>query len=184
MAKAPTGIDSEEMVRAMRECDADYDGRFWVGVHSTGIYCLPSCRARAPKLENVRFYATREEAVAAGLRACLRCRPERFPDRAPAWFEPLLRYMRERVPREVHEGQLAKVSGQSIATVRRHFREQLGTSPMAWQRRLRLEYAKARLAAGADLLATAYECGFESPSGFRDAFRREFGHTPGARREA
>src|SRR6476661_786044 len=58
--------------------DADYDGRFFTGVLTTGIYCLPSCKARKPKLENIRFLSSCEEARAIGLRACLKCHPDDF----------------------------------------------------------------------------------------------------------
>ena len=67
-------LDYNGMVAAMRANDASCNGQFYVGVHSTGIYCLPSCPAKLPKLSNVKFYPSREEAVAAGLRGCLRCK--------------------------------------------------------------------------------------------------------------
>ena len=176
-------LSFEEKLGAMRACDSRFDGRFWVGVHSTGIYCLVSCPAKTPLAKNIVFYDTREEAETAGLRACKRCRPERFPRTDPEWMEAVLAFMRSRVPEHVHEAQLSRIAGQSIATVRRHFREQFGVGPMAYHRRLRLEYARRRLSEGADLLATALECGFESASGFHDAFSREFGRTPGGRHE-
>ena len=65
-------LTENQMIHAMQTNDSRYDGRFFVGVHSTGIYCLPSCKARLPKLKNVRFYPTREDALAAGLRGCKR----------------------------------------------------------------------------------------------------------------
>ena len=71
------------MVQAMQQNDATFDGRFYVGVHSTGIYCLPSCKAKLPLLKNVVFYESREEAIAAGLRGCKRCRAAQFPDLLP-----------------------------------------------------------------------------------------------------
>ena len=74
------------MVKAMLTNDSKYNGQFYVGVHSTGIYCLPSCKAKKPKLENVVFYPTREEAIAAGLRGCKRCKSEKFPDVLPEWL--------------------------------------------------------------------------------------------------
>ena len=62
-------LSYKEMVRAMAHSDSAYDGKFYVGVHSTGIYCVPSCKAKKPKLKNVVFYGTREEAIAAGMQA-------------------------------------------------------------------------------------------------------------------
>src|SRR5947209_2874350 len=72
-------LTRDEMVRHMLACDTEFDGAFIVGVRTTGIYCLPSCRPpRKPKPENVDFYATPEEARAAGLRPCKLCHPDDF----------------------------------------------------------------------------------------------------------
>ncbi|MBD3402636.1 helix-turn-helix domain-containing protein [candidate division GN15 bacterium] len=174
-----TTLSYDRMVRAMRENDASFDGRCYVGVHSTGIYCLPSCPARLPLLKNVRFYRTREEAIAAGLRGCKRCRAERYPDTLPDWLPELIGVMRRNRSERLTESMLAELAGVDITTVRRHFRAQLGLSPMAFHRRQRLLYARQLLSEGADYLSAAFACGYESASGFREAFHREFGTTPG-----
>ena len=174
--KTPSRAD---MIRAMRTNDAVYDGRFWVGVHSTGIYCLPSCPAKAARLENVRFYATREEAMAAGLRGCKRCRSERYPDVLPEWVRPLIRFIRANVGTRIREVDLAKAAGVDISTVRRHFKKHLGVTPLAFHRRLRLSYARELVESGMDYLSAAYECGYESVSAFREAFAKQFGSPPG-----
>ena len=75
---ASWGMSRERMLELGRACDREADGRFLVGVLSTGIYCLPSCPAKWPKEENVRFFEDEEAACRAGLRACLRCRPDDF----------------------------------------------------------------------------------------------------------
>src|SRR4030066_814144 len=87
-----------EMVKAMLTNDSKYNGQFYVGVHSTGIYCLPSCKAKKPKLENVSFYPTREEAIASGLRGCKRCKSEKFPDVLPEGLNPVLIFMKNNQP--------------------------------------------------------------------------------------
>jgi len=175
-------LSPRRMYAALVASDAAYDGRFWVGVRTTGIYCRPSCRARKPRFENLRFAASREELAAAGFRACKKCHPETWPETAPAWLPVLLEHMRARCPEPVHEGRLAALAGRDISTVRRAFRRYLGASPMAYQRRLRLLVARERLVAGEDALQVGLACGFDSDSGFRAAFRREFGLTPGALR--
>ncbi len=71
-------LDREEMLDRAMASDGEYDRMFITGVLSTGIYCLPSCRARKPKPENIRFFETIEEAKAAGLRACKKCKPDDF----------------------------------------------------------------------------------------------------------
>src|SRR5476651_1923243 len=72
------GMSEDEMYAAGVRCDASYNGRFWFGVLTTGIYCLPSCKARKPYQRNVRFFARVEDARAAGLRACKKCYPDDF----------------------------------------------------------------------------------------------------------
>jgi len=168
------------MVQAMQANDADFDGRFYVGVISTGIYCLPSCRARLPKLENVVFFSSREEAIAAGLRGCKRCRAEHFPDVLPDWLHRVLRYMKDHQSERLNESRLIRLTGVDISTVRRYFKTHLGVTPLAFHRQLRLNHAREMIAAGADYLAAAFECGYESSSGFRDAFVRQFGRPPGS----
>lgn len=167
------------MVTAMTANDASFNGLFYVGVHSTGIYCLPSCKARLPKLRNVVFYPTREEAIAAGLRGCKRCHSDRYPDTLPAWVRPVIQYMHEHRAEKLTESMLARIAGVDITTMRRHFKQQLGLTPLQFHRKQRLRYARQMLESGRDFLSAAYECGYESASGFREAFQREFGVAPG-----
>jgi AraC family transcriptional regulator of adaptative response/methylated-DNA-[protein]-cysteine methyltransferase len=167
------------MVEAMRHNDSDFDGRFYVGVHSTGIYCLPSCKAKLPKLENVRFYATREEAIAAGLRGCKRCHSERYPNVLPLWLFEILTYMRQHRGERLTENKLIRMTGADISTVRRYFKSQMGITPLAFHRKIRLQYAHQLITSGSDYLTAAYECGYESASGFREAFMRMYGAPPG-----
>jgi AraC family transcriptional regulator of adaptative response/methylated-DNA-[protein]-cysteine methyltransferase len=167
------------MITAMRNNDASYDGKFYVGVTSTRIYCLPSCRAKLPKLENVVFYATREEAIAAGLRGCRRCKSERYPDILPVWLYQILKYMKEHHAERLTEDKLISLSPVDISTVRRYFKIHLGMTPLAFHRKIRLDHARQLLESGVNYLETAYECGYESTSGFREAFLRQYGCPPG-----
>lgn len=168
------------MVEAMMSKDAGFDGKFYVGVHSTGIYCLPSCKARKPLLKNVVFYSTREEAIAAGLRSCKRCAAERYPDYLPVWLHLVLRYMREHKQDRLNEIALIKLSGVDISTIRRYFKQHLKATPLEFHRRIRLNFARELIEQGHDYLTACYECGYESASGFRDAFSKQFGKPPGA----
>lgn len=171
------------MVSAMGANNADYNGRFYVGVHSTGIYCLPSCPARLPLLKNVAFYNSREEAIAAGLRGCKRCRSESYPDVLPGWLYPLLDHMKKNLKERLDEPRLMKITGVDISTIRRHFKEQLKTTPASFHRGRRLAEARYMIESGSDYLLAAYECGWESSSGFRQAFEKQFGYPPGRRHE-
>lgn len=167
------------MVRAMRENDSRFDGRFYVCVTSTGIYCLPSCRARLPHVRNVVFVPTREQAVISGFRACKRCRPNKYPDTMPAWAIEVISHLRKTINRRVPENELATLAGVNITTIRRHFKKTVGQSPLAFHRRHRLLRAQLLLQDSQDCLSAAIAIGFESVSGFRDAYIREFGHPPG-----
>ena len=169
----------EEMVQAMRTDDARYDGKFFVCVRTTRIYCLPSCKAKLPLLKNVLFLPTREEAIEAGFRGCKRCRSEFFPDTSPPWLERVLVLMRKEVQTKITESDIAATAGVDISTVRRYFRSYMQTTPVAYHRKLRLEFARDLLERGADYLTAAFEAGFESSSGFRDAFQRQYGNSPG-----
>ncbi len=164
----------------MRSNDSAYDGRFWVGVISTGIYCLPSCPAKTPLVKNVVFFGTREEAVEAGLRACKRCRPDEYPHIRPEWWDDVLDLIQNELAAKLSEEHLSRAAQVDISTIRRYFKQHLKTTPVAFHRKLRLEHARRLIQSGADYLTAAFECGFESSSGFRDAFVREFGETPGS----
>ena len=172
-------LTNQEMFRAMITDDSRYDGKFFVCVKSTSIYCLPSCKAKVPLRKNIVFYTSREKAISAGFRGCKRCRSEFYPDIAPPWFSKAVDFMKSAVGEKLSEKELAVRAGVDISTIRRYYKAYLETTPMAYHRRLRLEYAKGLLEQGTDYLAAAFECGFESSSGFRDAFRKYFGCAPG-----
>lgn len=176
-------IGYDEMVAAILTDDATYDGKFFVCVKTTGIYCIPSCKAKQPMLKNVLFLRTRKEAVKAGFRGCKRCRSEFYPDILPGWWNSALDAMKSEMGCKIKEGDLAKVARVDISTIRRYFKVYMQTTPMAFHRKLRLEYARTIMESGVDYLSAAYECGFESASGFRDAFIKQYGYTPGKSNE-
>ncbi len=169
----------DEMIAAMLEDDARYDGKFFVCVRTTKIYCLPSCKAKLPQLKNVEFLSTREAAIAAGYRGCKRCRSEFYPDTSPAWLASVLSLMEREQQAKINEQMLAERAGVDISTIRRYFRQYLQTTPIAHHRRMRLEHARKLLERGENYLTAAYDSGFESASGFRDAFSKQFGCAPG-----
>ncbi|MEZ5358897.1 MAG: Ada metal-binding domain-containing protein [Candidatus Zixiibacteriota bacterium] len=174
-----TRLSYKKMVSEMSANNAAYDGKFYVGVISTGIYCLPSCKAKLPLLKNVVFFDSREEAIASGLRGCKRCRSESFPDVLPQWLHDVLTYMNQHRTARLNERQLSDLTGVNITTVRRYFKRHLGITPLSFHRIVRLNYARQMLEEGQDFLAAAFEAGWESASGFREAFRKHFGCPPG-----
>jgi AraC family transcriptional regulator, regulatory protein of adaptative response / methylated-DNA-[protein]-cysteine methyltransferase len=179
MMRARPGPD--EMYQALLDRDASYDGVFVVAVKTTGIFCRPTCPARKPKFENVAFHATTAEARRAGFRPCKRCRPEEAAD--PAWARDLIEAV-ERAPRSRFTDDDLRGLGIEPARARRYFREHFGMTFHAFHRSRRLGLALADVREGGDLLEVGQASGFESPSGFRDAFARLFGTSPGRARSA
>ena len=161
--------------------DRRFDGTFVTGVHSTGIYCRPSCPARPPRRENVSFYATPAQAEAAGLRACLRCRPGDVlrDEAAVAQAIALLRQADTSMPLAA----LAAATGYSSAHFQRLFTRAVGVSPAAYTRALRMERAADALSAGERVTDAVYEAGFSAPSRFYAAVGERLGMTPSAWRD-
>ena len=116
------------MVKAMTECDSHSDGKFYSGVMTTGIYCLPSCKAKLPKIANVVFFTTREEAIAFGLRGCKRCKSEFYPNVLPKWLPAIIDNMKYNRNGKLDENILTEMSGTNISTIRRYFKEHVGIS--------------------------------------------------------
>lgn len=163
--------------------DATFNGRFFTGVLSTGIYCLPSCPARKPKAENVRFFPSCEAARAAGLRPCRKCHPDDFArgaDPVLEAIEALVAELREQPGCFPDTGALVRRSGFGATRFFELVRLYYHTSPAELLVRARLEAAKRRLLERDEgLLAVAPEIGFESLSAFHAQFRRRNGLSPG-----
>jgi len=167
--------------------DAAYNGHFFTGVLTTGIYCLPSCKARKPKPENVRFFPTCEAARATGLRACKKCHPDDFARGA----DPILETI-ETLAAEIRATPAAFADARAI--VRRSgfgatrafelFRQHYHTTPADLLLRARLAAAKHRLlTTDAPLAEIAFGVGFDALSSFHENFRRLNGLTPAAYRD-
>ena len=167
-----------EMKRAFARRDRTQDGRFFVAVTSTGIYCRPSCPARRPRPEHIRFFANEESARAAGFRPCLRCKPnEALRDRA-AVAQALDTLRQADAP--VSLEQLGDLTGYSPAHFQRVFKAQTGLSPFAYAKALREERARDALSSAPSVSAALYEAGFEAPSRFYDAMQDRLGMSPSA----
>lgn len=171
----------EEMIRAYQASDASYIGVFYVAVRTTGIFCLPTCTARKPFPQNVEFFATPQEAQFAGYRPCKRCRPLEIDRHLPDWAADLLRDV-ERDPGLRLKDEDLRARGLDPASVRRFFLKQYGQTFHAYTRARRLGKAFTALQQGADLDDVVLGYGYESHSGFREAFGRLFGQAPGQSR--
>lgn len=169
------------MYQAVLNRDSTYDGVFFVAVRTTGIFCRPACPAKKPKEENVEFFRAAGDALSSGYRPCKRCRPLELHGKAPSWLEGLLADVERDPSRRWTDADLRDRSIDPIR-VRRWFRANYGMTFHAFQRVRRLGSALGQIQNGADITGAAFDHGYESLSGFRDAFERIFGSTPGKSR--
>src|SRR5688572_26123653 len=167
-----------EMETAYQRRDASYDGVFYVGVRTTGIFCRPSCPARKPLPRNVEYFRTVKEAMFAGFRACKRCRPLEVPGAHPEWVTGLLDRLEREPDRRIRDYDL-RSAGVGPDRARRFFQQRYGMTFHAFARGYRLRRAFGELKQGAGLDEVAMSHGFESHSGFREAFGRLLGSAPG-----
>lgn len=172
-------LTKNSMIKARLSRNHKYDGKFFVGAKTMKIYCLPSCKARLSLIENMVFFQSQDEAIAAGYRGCKRCNSAKYPKNSPLWFEKVSNHIKTHINQKLNEDTLVKIARVDITTIRRHFKLHLGLSPMMYHRKLRLEYAKQMIEFGTDQQTVSKEIGFKSLNGFREAFLREYGINPG-----
>lgn len=183
--------DAAALYTAYASRDPRFDGVFFIGVTSTGIYCRPVCTARTPRRANCRFFESAEAAEKASFRPCLRCRPELAPGNAPVDDAHRIAHL---VARRIEEGALdegggleaiARAFGWSSRQIRRLVHNELGVSPMDLVLTRRLLLAKQLLTDTAlPIIEVAFASGFASVRRFNDAFLRRYGMPPGRLRKA
>jgi AraC family transcriptional regulator of adaptative response/methylated-DNA-[protein]-cysteine methyltransferase len=172
---------ADEMYNAVVRRDAAYDGIFFTAVRTTGVFCRPTCAARKPARQNVEFYASSAEAVFAGYRPCLRCRPLERPDATPEWVRPLIEELEADAGRRWTDQDL-RSRGLDPVRVRRWFQQAHGMTFHAYHRAQRVGRAVATLRNGEGVTSAAFDHGYESLSAFYDAFRSLLQVTPGRSR--
>ena len=168
----------DAMVAAFLAGDASYDGVFFTAVKTTGIFCRPACPARKPLPENVEFFATVREAMFAGYRACKRCTPLTAPGTPPEWAARMIARLDAAPDERIRAGDL-RALGIDPGRARRWFKTHYGMTFTAFCRARRLSGALATIRQGGSVDDAVFESGFLSHSGFRDAFTKTFGTTPG-----
>ena len=165
------------MLRAFLERDSSYDGLFVTGVHTTGIFCRPTCSAKKPRPENVTFFKESRDALLSGYRPCLRCRPLEPTGTPPEWLRGLLASVEDEPARRWTDQDIRR-RGLSPERVRRWFKAHHGMTFQAYSRARRLGAALGRVRDGDHVSRAAFESGYDSLSGFQEAFRRYFGDSP------
>jgi len=177
-------LDEQTCEQARLNRDARFDGRVFIGITSTGIYCRPICPSPHAKRVHVRFFPSAAAASAAGFRPCLRCRPEVAPG-TPAWngtFTTVSRGLRL-----IAQGALDEAGVETLATrlgvssrhLSRLFRRHLGALPTAVAQTRRLHFAKQLISdTNLSMAAVALASGFRSIRRFNDVFRQFYGRPP------
>jgi AraC family transcriptional regulator of adaptative response/methylated-DNA-[protein]-cysteine methyltransferase len=174
-------LDVDTAWAAFMRRDRSWDGQVIGAVSTTGIYCKPSCPAKRPKRENVQFFATAEEARAAGYRPCLRCKPDEVGrDREAVAQAVKLIESAEEAP---NLAELAEAVGYAPHHFQRIFKRDLGVSPAEYARGLRNKRAQTALKANGRVTDAIYDAGYSGPSGFYSDAKERLGMTPSAWRD-
>lgn len=180
---------SGKLEQARKARDPRFDGRFFIGVRTTGIYCRPVCPVKMPRKENVAFFSSAAGASEAGYRPCLRCRPESAPG-MPAWCGPSATVTR--ALRLINDGALDQgsvaVLCDRLGVTTRHlaglFANHLGASPKTVARTRRLQFAKKLIdETGLTMTEIALSSGYGSVGRFNDHFAKTYSRSPGSLRK-
>ncbi|WP_299411789.1 trifunctional transcriptional activator/DNA repair protein Ada/methylated-DNA--[protein]-cysteine S-methyltransferase [uncultured Sulfitobacter sp.] len=171
--------DDETLYAALIARDAAWEGRAWVGVASTGVFCRLTCPARKPKRENCTFYDSIGGAIEAGFRACKRCHPVATAAQSDPAVADLLAALERAPARRWAEGDIT-ARGHDLSTVRRAFKRHFGMTFLEMARLARLRAGAAELVGGASVIEAQMEAGYGSASAFRAAFAGWTGLPPGA----
>lgn len=167
----------KEYYQALVDKDPEYDGLFYVGVKTTGVFCRPTCPARKPKQENCEFFKTAQAALLASYRPCKRCRPLSHPDQVSELVQTLVQAVEADPEKRWREADF-KALAVDASTARRQFKKRFGMTFVEYARARRMGLAMSRIRAGDSVIDAQLATGYQSSSGFRDAFSRIMGAVP------
>lgn len=173
---AGQSLNREDCIKAVLERDIRFDGVFVLGVRTTGIYCRPSCRARSPKPENMRFFDDCAQAEEAGFRACKRCQPQQRQAELET-AEQVCALLSQPGP-PLSLAQLAEATGFSPGHLHRLFKAVMGITPRQYAEAVRLGNFTQRLKSGHDVAEAAQEAGYGSSSRVYERVPNQIGMTP------
>lgn len=170
-------LTEEIMYNALLQKDTTFEGVFFAGVKTTGIFCRPTCSARKPKKENVQFFNSCKEAMQHGFRPCKICTPLENPCETPEWIKRILREIDTNPALRLND-QMLRVKGIEPSKIRRWFKKNHGITFHAYQRMQRINNAFGRIAEGQSVLSAAFDSGYESLSGFSESYKSIIGTAP------
>lgn len=172
-----TTKDKKEYYRALLAKNSEYEGVFYVGVKSTGVFCRPTCSARKPKFEHCEFFTTAEQALLAAFRPCKRCQPLSHPNQVSKIVQRLVEAVEEN-PEKRWKDRDFKALATDASTAKRQFKKRFGMTFVAYARARRMGLAMKQIRSGETVIEAQLATGYESGSGFRDAFSRIMGAAP------
>lgn len=168
---------TREYYQALLDKDTEYEGIFYVGVKTTGVFCRPTCPARKPKFENCEFFQTAQQALLASYRPCLRCRPLSHPNHVSPLIQTLVKAVEDNPEKRWKDRDFAALSVDA-STARRQFKKRFGMTFVEYARARRMGIAMKQIRDGEAVIDAQLDAGYESSSGFRDAFSRIMGAAP------
>lgn len=171
-------LNNDIMYNALLKKDSSFEGLFYVAVKTTGIFCRTTCTARKPKRENVEFFKTTKEAIQNGYRPCKICHPLNKLADTPSYIDKIIAEIAENPYRKIKDYDLRE-RGVEPNKIRRWFNQNHGITFQAFQRMMRINAAYKKLADGEKIAQVAFDSGYESLSGFNDAFKSISGNPPG-----
>src|ERR1700688_3526026 len=166
-----------EYYQALLAKNTEYEGVFYVGVKTTGVFCRPTCPARKPKFENCEFFENAQEALLASFRPCKRCRPLSHPNHVSKLIQGLVEAVEENPEKRWKDKDFRALSVDA-STARRQFKKRFGMTFVEYARARRMGLAMKQIRAGEAVIEAQLSSGYDSGSGFRDAFSRIMGAAP------
>lgn len=176
-ASRASRLSPARMYAALVRRDTSFDGAFFAGIRTTGIFCRPGCGAKKPRRENVEFFSSAGDALRAGFRPCKRCRPLDPAGSPPPWVRAALDLADRTLDRRLTAADLRERQIEPLR-VSRYFKQHFGMTFQAYHRARRVGAALLHVRRGATVLRGAVGHGFQSEAGFRAAFTRLFGAPP------
>lgn len=167
----------DEYYQALFEKNSQYEGVFFAGIKTTGIFCRPTCSARKPLKENCDFFESAQQALLAGFRPCKKCRPLEIPHVMSKEIKKLIEIIEENPERKWKDRDLTEFNI-NANTARRHFKKYFNMTFIEYSRARRLGIAFKEIRSGSSIIEAQIESGFDSANGFRDAFSTIMGTLP------